>query len=166
MCLGFEITCSKYPHSSARHKKSNGSFHICFPSLVIPGEALFVRHITVLLRCNCLCFAKGHSSFISLPTHMHIRGGETNMLSCCFPALPFFRDDLVLVWICSLCARSNVPVSLGEGWHQLASDGSNSNHGSFSVGAPVQQSRLLGEVAIPSFPLFHLPFLIFFNSIL
>lgn len=54
MCLGFEITCSKYPHSSSPHKKSNGSFHICFPSLVIPGEALFVQHITVLLCCNCL----------------------------------------------------------------------------------------------------------------
>lgn len=143
MCLGFAITCSKYPHSSARHKKTNGSFHICFPSPVIPGEALFVQHTTVLLCCNCLGFAKGHSSFIPLPTHIHICGGETNMLSCCLPAFA-----LVLVWICSLYAWSNMPVSQGEGWHQLASDGSSSNLGFFSVGAPVQLSKLLGEVAI------------------
>lgn len=73
-------------------KKSNGSFHICFPSLVIPGEALFVQHKTGLRCCYCLDFAKGHSSFIRLPTQMHICGGETNMLSCCFPAFAFFRE--------------------------------------------------------------------------
>lgn len=151
MCLGFEITRSKYPHSSAQ---SNGSFHICFPSLVIPGEALFVQYTTVLLCRNCLGYAKGHSSFIPLPTHMHIRGGETNTLSSCFSCSAILRGDLVLVCIFSLFARSNVPVSLGEGWHQLASDGINSNHGSFSVSAPVQQSRLPGEVAI------HLPLFI------
>lgn len=46
-----------------------------------------------------------------------------------------------------------MPASQGEGWHQLASDGSGSNLGFVSVGAPVQQSKLLGEVAIylPSF---------------
>lgn len=48
-------------------------------------------------------------------------------------------------------ARSNEPVSLREGWHQLALDGSSSNHDSLTVGAPVHQSRLLGDVAIPSF---------------
>lgn len=123
MCLGFEITCIKYPHSFSHHKKSSGSLHICFPSLMIPGEALFVQHITGLLCCNCLVFAKGHSSFILLPTHLRICGGETNMLSCCFPSLPFFWETQfccgfapflpAAMGLC-LCERD------GISWHQMA----------------------------------------------
>lgn len=148
MCLHFKITCSKYQHSSVRLKESNGSFHICFPSPLIPREVLFVRHTTELLCCDCLHFAKGHSSFIPLPTHAHICGGEANVLSCCFSTFAILQGDLVLLRIRSLCARSVAPLSLGGGWHQLALDGSNSNHGSVSVGAPAQQSTLLEEVTI------------------
>lgn len=143
MCLGFDIRCSKYQHSFAQNKQTNGSFHICFPSLVILGKALFVRHTTLLLCCNCLGFAKGHSSFIHLPTHIHIR---IELKLTCLVVVFLLSHSLVRlssgVDLLPLRLQQNACVS-----HRgMASDGSSSKLGSFSEGAAFKQSKLLVEV--------------------